>query len=149
MKVSTKTCNNILVIIFILALAQTGSAESWGPWSNNSNAPAFSLPEDRQSTSNNSEVQHSIAATPFLWLVSFYQKTIGYVNQGRCDMYPTCSQYCILAIRKHGPATGIMLTADRLIHEGSEQDYVRKIRVGTRYRFYDPVEYNDFWWYDR
>jgi putative component of membrane protein insertase Oxa1/YidC/SpoIIIJ protein YidD len=71
------------------------------------------------------------------------------VNQGRCDMYPTCSQYCILSIHKHGPAIGIMMTADRIIHEGGEQDYVRRIRVGTRYRFYDPVEHNDFWWYDK
>lgn len=149
-KVLMRTGTHILIaILFVLFIAQAGRAESWGPWSNNRNAPTFSLPEDRQSTSHPSDEQHSIAATPFLWLVAFYQKTIGYVNQGRCDMYPTCSRYCILSIRKHGPAVGIMMTADRIIHEGGEQDYVRRIRVGTRYRFYDPVESNDFWWYDK
>jgi uncharacterized protein len=139
----------LVAILYIFIIAQTVQAESWGPWSNNRNTPALSLPEDRQSTSDHSGEQHSIAATPFIWLVTFYQKTIGYVNQGRCDMYPTCSQYSIISIRKHGPAVGIMMTADRFIHEGSEKDYVRKIKVGTRYRFYDPVENNDFWWYNK
>ena len=39
-----------------------------------------------------------------------------------------------------------MMTADRLIHEGSEMDYAPVVKVGDRYKFYDPVSNNDFWW---
>ena len=40
------------------------------------------------------------------------------------------------------------MTADRLIHEGNEMDYAPLVKVGDRYKFYDPVSNNDFWWYD-
>jgi putative component of membrane protein insertase Oxa1/YidC/SpoIIIJ protein YidD len=139
------------IFLLIFVLAQTAHAESWGPWSTSLQAPVISLPEDRRSGPGTHPEQplQSVAATPFLWLVTFYQKAIGRVNSGRCDMYPTCSQYSVQAIRKHGPIVGIMMTADRLMHEGSEQDYVPKIKVGNRYRFDDPVENNDFWWYHK
>ncbi len=104
---------------------------------------------DRGSTSSAKPEQQSssVAATPFLWLLTFYQKTIGPVNSGRCPMYPTCSQYSVEAIRKHGPVVGIVMTADRIIHELDEQSYAPLIKVGSRYRFADPVRNNDFWWY--
>jgi putative membrane protein insertion efficiency factor len=89
----------------------------------------------------------SVAATPFLWMLSFYQKTVGPVVSGRCPMYPTCSQYSVDAIRKHGPAIGIILTADRIIHELDEQNDAPLVKIGSRYRYADPVGNNDFWWY--
>lgn len=140
------------MILLILVAAPTTHAESWGPWSNSPNAPVISQAKDSSGLKYDNhaeEESQSVASTPFLWLVTFYQKVIGRVISGRCDMYPTCSQYSVLAIRKHGPVMGIVMTADRIIHEGSEQDYVRRIKVGTRYRFDDPVENNDFWWYDK
>ncbi len=138
------------IVLLILVLAQTTHAESWGPWSTSPETPAISLPADREPKQQNTEQQpQSIASTPFLWLLTFYQKVINPVNSGRCRMYPTCSQFSVQAIRKHGPVTGIIMTADRLMHEGSEQDYVRSIKVGDRYRFYDPVQDNDFWWYHK
>ena len=64
-------------------------------------------------------------------------------------MYPTCSQYSVQAIHEHGPLIGIVMTADRLIHEADERDYAFTIKVGNRYRYADPLENNDFWWYKK
>lgn len=134
--------------ILILVFAQPVYAGPWGPWSTSPDAPALVLPADReQSRRDQAEPQPTgIAATPFLWLLTFYQKAIGPVNRGRCPMYPTCSQYSVQAIKKHGPVVGIIMTADRLIHERDEQLYAPLEKIGDRSRFIDPVENNDFWW---
>jgi hypothetical protein len=140
----------VSIFLLILVLAQTAHAEPWGPWSTSPQTPAISLPADREPKQEDPGQQsQNIAATPFLWLLTFYQKVIGRVNSGRCPMYPTCSQYSVQAIGKHGPIVGIIMTTDRLMHEGSEQDYVRTIKVGDRYRFFDPVQDNDLWWYHK
>ncbi len=135
----------------VLFFAQSVRAESWGPWSTSHDAPVLLTKADRGPGRRiqQEEAPRSIAAVPFLWLLTFYQKVIGPVNGGRCPMYPTCSQYSVLAIRKHGPIVGIMMTADRLIHESDERKFAPVIRVGSRYRFDDPPENNDFWWYGR
>ena len=139
-----------MLIIFLTIFVQTTHAESWDPWSVINHAPVIRLSADREpeSLDRSEEDVQSIAATPFLWLLSFYQKVIGPVisGHGRCPMYPTCSQYSVEAIRKHGPAIGIIMTADRLIHEGDEQRYAPLISIGDRNRFFDPVKKNDFWW---
>jgi len=138
---------SILILIFVFA--QTARAEPWGPWSKSSDIPVILSPADREPIRDKSEQPvHPVAATPFLWLLTFYQKVIGPVNSGRCPMYPTCSQYSVQAIRKHGPFVGIVMTADRLIHERDEQEYAPLIKVGSRYRFDDSVRNNDFWWYN-
>jgi putative membrane protein insertion efficiency factor len=136
------------VLILILAFTQTAHAEPWGPWSKSPDAPVILSPADREPIRDKSEQPaHPVAATPFLWLLAFYQNVISPVNSGRCPMYPTCSQYSVQAIRKHGPIVGIVMTADRLIHERDEQEYAPLIKVGSRYRFDDSVRNNDFWWY--
>lgn len=136
-------------LILIFVFAQTAHAEPWGPWSKSSDAPVILSAADREPAHRDKLEQpaHPVAATPFLWLLTFYQKVIGPVNSGRCPMYPTCSQYSVQAIRKHGPFVGIVMTADRLIHERDEQEYAPLIKVGSRYRFEDAVRNNDFWWY--
>jgi hypothetical protein len=46
------------------------------------------------------------------------------------------------AIRRYGSLKGIMLTADRLIHESSEAKSAPVIQIGSRPLCYDPVEAN-------
>jgi putative membrane protein insertion efficiency factor len=82
-------------------------------------------------------------------LLRFYQKYISPVDGDRCPSYPTCSQYGLEAVRKHGALLGLVMTVDRLIHESDEVRIAPIIRVGDSYRGYDPVENNDFWWYKR
>ena len=78
--------------------------------------------------------------------VKFFIDYISKVDGDRCPMYPTCSSYSIEAIKKHGVLTGIVMAADRLIHESNEMDYAPVIKLGNRYRYYDPLSHNDYWW---
>jgi putative component of membrane protein insertase Oxa1/YidC/SpoIIIJ protein YidD len=138
------------VLFFLVLIAGTANAGSWGPWSASSDAPVILSPADRVPPDRGREGPSSdIVATPFLWLLGLYQNAIGPVNSGRCPMYPTCSQYSVQAIRKHGPAVGIIMTADRLIHELDEQRSAPLVKVGGRYRYEDTVADNDFWWYGK
>ena len=139
---------SVVFIFFIMPVAKS-HADPWGPWSISDDGPVMTTAADRRTAPSvkPERPESSIAATPFLWLLSFYQGTVGPVASGRCPMYPTCSQYSVEAIRKHGPFTGIVMTADRIIHELDEQGEAPLVKVGNRYRYADPVKYNDFWWY--
>lgn len=69
------------------------------------------------------------------------------VRRGECPMYPSCSEYSGLAIRKHGLAVGWMMTMDRLMRCGRDElKLAPPIFVDGEWRYYDPVENNDFWW---
>jgi uncharacterized protein len=137
----------VVFFFFIISVANV-HAGPWGPWSVSEDVPVLAMKADRATpVAPRERPEASIAATPFLWMLSFYQKTVGPVVSGRCPMYPTCSQYSAQAIRKHGPAIGIIMTADRFIHELDEQNEAPLVKVWSRYRYADPVENNDFWWY--
>jgi len=79
-------------------------------------------------------------------VLRFFQKYISPVDGDRCPCYPTCSQYSVEAIRKHGVLMGLVITFDRLIHESDEIRQAPMIKIYGSYRYYDPVENNDFWW---
>ena len=69
------------------------------------------------------------------------------VRRGQCPMYPSDSQYSLLAIRKHGPLVGWMMAFDRLLRCGRDETrLVPPILVDGKWKYYDPVENNDFWW---
>lgn len=91
-------------------------------------------------------------AGPVQWVIDFYQGPLDHLNAvrtGQCPMYPSCSQYASQAVEKHGPAVGAMLACDRLIRCGrSELEYAPKIPVNGKWRYYDPVSANDFWFSD-
>ncbi len=78
--------------------------------------------------------------------IRFFQIYISPVDGDRCPSYPTCSQYALQAMRKHGAIMGLIMGFGRLIHESDEIHLAPPIRVGDSYRYYDPVEKNDFWW---
>ena len=79
-------------------------------------------------------------------VLRFFQEYISPVDGDRCPCYPTCSQYSVEAIRRHGVWIGLVMTFDRLIHESSEIRQAPLVKVYGAYRYYDPVENNDFWW---
>ena len=47
-------------------------------------------------------------------LVLFYRVTLGRVLGGQCRFQPTCSQYAIDAVQKHGPWRGSWMTIKRI-----------------------------------
>lgn len=60
--------------------------------------------------------------------IRFYQLCISPLTPPACRFTPTCSNYAIQALRKHGPLKGSYLAARRLL----------SCRPGGRYG-YDPV----------
>lgn len=47
--------------------------------------------------------------------IRFYQRTYSSWRPSRCVFHPTCSEYAILAVEKHGLARGLKKTAGRLL----------------------------------
>ncbi len=50
-----------------------------------------------------------------LKLVRFYQLAISPLLGPRCRFTPTCSEYCILAVKKYGVLLGLLKTAWRIL----------------------------------
>ncbi len=138
-----------VVVAAILVALSCGSAcaEEWGPWTAGEEFPALPSRAEEDVHGEKPAVSGADgpAALPLIGLVRVYQTWFSPVYGDRCQMVPSCSRYCIDAIRKHGPVLGIVMTSGRLQHEADERRYA-PIRVsGRRYLFVDPVENNDFW----
>ena len=56
-----------------------------------------------------------IATWPLIALVRFYQICISPLKPPCCRFTPTCSQYAIEALRKHGPIKGLLLAIWRIL----------------------------------
>ena len=71
------------------------------------------------------------------------------VRQGQCPMHPSCSEYSRQCLQKHGPLVGWMMTFDRLMRCGRDElKTAPRIQVADQWKYYDPVEYNDDWWFE-
>ena len=56
-----------------------------------------------------------IAIAPLVGLVRFYQVCISPLKPPSCRFTPTCSEYALEALRKHGPFTGSWLALRRIL----------------------------------
>lgn len=61
-----------------------------------------------------SEPPYPIAAWPAVALVKLYQFTLRPFMGGHCRFQPTCSDYSLLAYRRHGLFRGTWLTVRRI-----------------------------------
>lgn len=121
--------------------AFSATNDSFSPWDFNRGKGA-ALPA----------VHHEKTSPPAYLLkqsIRFFINYISRVDGDRCPMYPTCSAYGLQATERHGFILGVIMTADRLIHESDEMTYAPMIEVGGTVRFLDPVDNNDFWWYSQ
>lgn len=50
----------------------------------------------------------------FIFLIRIYKGVISPILPARCRYTPTCSEYGIKAIQKHGPIKGVWLTLKRI-----------------------------------
>ncbi len=83
----------------------------------------------------------------FTYPVIFFQKFISGADGDRCRMYPSCSNYAINALKKHGNITGWIMTCDRLLRCGRDEiRYSEPIWINGEKHFLDQIEDNDFWW---
>lgn len=92
----------------------------------------------------NPVTEDSFWQEPFLQAIRLFQILISPADGDRCPMSPSCSQYAVEAIRTYGPWRGIVLTSDRLLRCGREDDYPL-IRNQGEFRYYDPLGDNVIW----
>jgi hypothetical protein len=136
-----------IILIILLCLLVVGSSKKWGvagegkwtePWIEESvSARERARPAEKAETAGQRVGRG---------LIKFFQTYISPVDGDRCPSYPTCSQYALEAVRKHGAMAGMIMGFGRLLHEFDEIHLSPLIRVHDSYRYYDPVENNDFWW---
>jgi len=125
-----------------------GADDPFVPWDFGSSQ----VPEERVEATGTSDINQrtdSLSSRILMRGLTFFSEYISKVDGDRCPMYPTCASYSRQVIKKHGFVIGIVMTADRLIHEGNETDYAPLVRAGTRVRYYDPVNWNDYWWFNQ
>ena len=91
------------------------------------------------------------AFNPFEAVVRFYQGPLNHLSAvriGECPMFPSDSQYSLQSLKKHGMITGWIMTLDRLMRCGRDETRLSpRIRVNGKWKTYDPVQQNDFWWH--
>jgi putative component of membrane protein insertase Oxa1/YidC/SpoIIIJ protein YidD len=92
-------------------------------------------------------------ADPLSLMIQFYQGPLNHlsaVRYGECPMYPSCSEYSRQSIKKHGMLVGWVMSKDRLMRCGRDETKLSpKIFINGKWKTYDPVEANDFWWSDK
>jgi len=89
-------------------------------------------------------------AYPAQAFISLYRTQISPAIGARCSLEPSCSEYFVQAVKKHG-LLGVPLIADRFVREPDVLKAKAKTVVMTdgRVRFADPVSDHDFWMYAR
>ena len=131
----------LFVAGFVLATSAVwGAGDSFEPWEFGDRPASHSRLVHEQGSV-------SLTARMALKGLNFFSEYISKVDGDRCPMYPTCASYSRQVFKKHGFFVGIVMTADRLIHENTEMELAPLVKVGDGVRFYDPVSENDFWWY--
>ena len=129
------------ILFFTLLWTQTSSAEN--PLLRGPRKAVWSNVEAPEPADVKQGLLEDIAAAPVL----FYQHFLSRHWGRRCAYYPSCSNYSLLAIRKHGALMGSVMTFDRLQHEADEARYAPLILTGGQIKVYDSLENNDYWWH--
>jgi putative component of membrane protein insertase Oxa1/YidC/SpoIIIJ protein YidD len=99
------------------------------------------------------QTQDDQVTNPLSWIVEFYRGPLNHlsaVRYGECPMYPSDSEYGLQSIQKHGMLTGWIMAMDRLMRCGRDETRLSpKILINGKWKYFDPVEKNDFWWSDK
>ena len=83
-----------------------------------------------------------------LYPIKFYRNYISGADGNRCPMYPSCSQYCIEAFKKHGSFLGWIMCSDRLMRCGRDETKLSPpVLINGEKLSFDPVNNNNFWWH--
>jgi putative membrane protein insertion efficiency factor len=56
----------------------------------------------------------AIFTTPLIWLVRIYQYAFRPMLGRSCRFHPSCSDYAIEALERHGPVKGLLLAVRRV-----------------------------------
>lgn len=125
LKIIKRICLVTILIYLVSACATTGTTQR--------------DPQDRQKPRGS-------------FLIRFYRGPLNHlsaVRLGQCPMYPSDSAYGLKAVKKHGPIVGWAMAFDRLLRCGRDETRLApRVIVNGKWKSYDPVENNDFWWHE-
>ena len=94
-------------------------------------------------TSGNS--RSSITAKPAQWMILFYRSQIRPAIGQRCSLTPSCSEYGMQALKKHG-ILGLAMIGDRTFREPDVvTEKLSPVRIGNRWFYKDTLESHDWW----
>jgi len=131
-----------LGVVFLLSVRWVQAQDTFEPWSANDQCPVITARRGASSQAPaESKPEEMGRACAYTWL-KIYQNYFSVVLTSHCPMYPSCSHYSIQAINRYGAAKGIMMTADRLIHEGTAAKEAPIVQIGGRSLCFDPVDAN-------
>jgi putative component of membrane protein insertase Oxa1/YidC/SpoIIIJ protein YidD len=102
----------IFTIILFLLLYRSNSALGQSIIPNEFSGTFYKSPEKPhwEFTENNSNELQLIFSGLFL----FYKFAISSQDSNKCSFHPSCSEYGLLAVKKHGTIFGMLATLDRL-----------------------------------
>jgi hypothetical protein len=130
------------VIASIVLIMGFGAAD-WAATSDRFRGPWSSSPSPSPASPT---LETSVPSLAVRGALTVWRQVLTRADGPRSPMYPTASAYLGHAAAKHGMGIGIVMTADRLLHEWDEQRRAPRVVVYGMPRAYDPVEANDFWW---
>ncbi len=52
---------------------------------------------------------------PFIWMIHLYKAALSPLLPPSCRFYPTCSEYAVEALKKHGLFFGVYLSVRRIL----------------------------------
>lgn len=133
----------ILRYSLVLLVGMGACTEVWAQRTNAMRAPVFAGEQTHPTPKRPSASYPAAVLDVYL---RFFQRVISPVDGARSNMYPTGSDYARQAFAKHGALVGVILTTERLMHEGNEARVAPRIRKYGLWRIFDPVAANDWWW---
>ena len=105
------------------------------------------------SYSNSMQTETDRGTDPLSLMTRFYRGPLNHlsaVRYGECPMYPSDSEYSLQSIQKHGMLIGWIMTMDRLMRCGRDETRLSpEVLINGKWKTYDPVGKNDFWWGDK
>ena len=129
----------LIAVIIVFFFARADANDDFTPWD-------YAKPSPKRKVNLPTEKEISLPASVLKAGVVFFSKFVSPADGDRCFMYPTCAAYSREALEKHGFFVGILMTVDRLLHEGNEMGRAPLIKMGDRLRYLDPLTNNNFWW---
>lgn len=58
---------------------------------------------------------YSVLSVPVIWAIRLYKAAISPLLPPSCRFFPTCSEYAVEALRKHGLFFGLYLSVRRIL----------------------------------
>jgi putative membrane protein insertion efficiency factor len=78
--------------------------------------------------------------------IRLFQNYLSAADGHRCPMTPTCSDYALQAMQRHGTIKGWIMACDRLMRCGRDElKHSPSVMTRNGLRCQDPVINNDFW----